>query len=442
MNKRAIRWLLEELPQLVAQGILTPETEARLRAHYAGVEPAKPARLAVILFSVIGALLIGAGIILILAHNWEQLPRPLRTLIAFLPLISAQTLAFWVLAKRPSSLAWREGIAALTFLMIGASISLVGQTYHISGDFARFLLTWMILGLPLIFVLDAVVPALLYLWGVTSWAGQTRWEDGGNAGYWILIAVLIIPIWRWMHNGHSQVRPILLLWGLCLSVTIGAGLTIDHVMPGFWIILYSGLFALMVLSSETWSDRSDGFWSRPLLHFGAGGALVFSFVLSFRESWYQVARGFYVWDGDSLDRQWAMPDTVIGFLIISGALVLLVTTIRRKAWFGLVFGLLPVLAILGYALSAFTESPLPAAGLFNLYLLTVGIWLLVIGVRTDRQGQMNVGLLSITALIIARFFDSDLSFLLRGLVFIALGIAFLAANLIMVRRKGGNREEK
>ena len=54
---------------------------------------------------------------------------------------------------------------------------------------------------------------------------------------------------------------------------------------------------------------------------------------------------------------------------------------------------------------------------------------------------MNVGLLVMAALILARFFDSDLNFLLRGLIFIALGIAFLMANLMMLRRKGVSHEQ-
>ena len=63
------------------------------------------------------------------------------------------------------------------------------------------------------------------------------------------------------------------------------------------------------------------------------------------------------------------------------------------------------------------------------------------GIRTGKQGQMNFGLLAVTALIVARFFDSDLSFLLRGLVFIALGLAFLATNIFMLRRKGVSHEQ-
>ncbi len=67
-------------------------------------------------------------------------------------------------------------------------------------------------------------------------------------------------------------------------------------------------------------------------------------------------------------------------------------------------------------------------------------WLLVTGIQQVKQVRMNVGLVVATALIVARFFDTDLGFLLRGLIFIALGIAFLVANVVMLRRKGATHE--
>jgi uncharacterized membrane protein len=41
----------------------------------------------VVLFSILGAALMGSGIILLLAHNWDQLSRVMRTVISFAPLV-------------------------------------------------------------------------------------------------------------------------------------------------------------------------------------------------------------------------------------------------------------------------------------------------------------------------------------------------------------------
>lgn len=439
MNKKAIQGLYEELPMLVAQGVLTPETERRLRAHYGPVEPARPARLAVVLFAILGSLLIGAGIILLLAHNWEALSRPARAVLSFLPLVVAQGFAGWTLLRRPQSLAWREGVGATLFLTIGASISLIAQTYNISGDLPRFLLTWALLGLPIVYLLDAAAPALLYLWGITEWACHLRGEDGFAAGYWPLAALLLPLLAAWLRAGRYQARPTLLLWALCFSLAVSTGVTLERVMPGLWIILYASLFALLFLVGEFWFSETDGFWARPLRHFGAVGGLTLSYLLTFEWPWREI--GWTYWFDSRLDSAWrAVPDVVLGSGVPLAALILLVTTVRRRSPLGLLFGLAPPLAIAGYALSSVTASAAPAAALFDLYLLVVGLWLMVDGIRTRKQAQMNVGLLAVTALIVARFFDADLSFLLRGLVFIALGVAFLVANVVLLRRKGAIHE--
>jgi hypothetical protein len=47
-------------------------------------------------------------------------------------------------------------------------------------------------------------------------------------------------------------------------------------------------------------------------------------------------------------------------------------------------------------------------------------------------------MLILTAVLVARFFDSDLGFVARGVAFILIGVGFLSANLVMVRKsKGG-----
>jgi dipeptide/tripeptide permease len=58
------------------------------------------------------------------------------------------------------------------------------------------------------------------------------------------------------------------------------------------------------------------------------------------------------------------------------------------------------------------------------------------GLREDRLGLVNGGMLMLAGLIITRFFDSDLGFVVRGLAFIVVGVGFLAANMVLIRRKG------
>lgn len=440
MSNKNTEWLYGELPNLVAKGVVDAATADKIRGHYGETPPNRPGRMAILVFGILGAMLIGAGIILVLAHNWDALSRPVRAALSFLPLLLAQGLAFWVILRRGESLAWRESAASLVFLMIGASISLVAQTYNISGDLPQFILTWSLLGLPLLYSLNALTPAVFYLWGITAWACHVRSEDGFAAGYWPLLALLAPFAASLVRENRFQPRLTALLWTACVSVAIAAGVTTERVVPGAWVIVYSSLFALLFLCGEFWFDAVEGFWTRPLRHFGAGGILVLSFLLTFEWPWHEIGWHYSRWE-QIADNPWrAAPDAILGGIVPLLAIALLVTTWRRRQHLGLMLGIAPVLAVCGYGVAGITGTFAPAAAIFDIYLLVVGLWLLVTGIRIPLQGQMNVGLLVISALIVARFFDTDLDFLLRGLLFIALGVAFLVTNIVIIRRKGAGNE--
>jgi hypothetical protein len=43
----------------------------------------------------------------------------------------------------------------------------------------------------------------------------------------------------------------------------------------------------------------------------------------------------------------------------------------------------------------------------------------------------------LSALIIVRFFDSQLDFIVRGIAFVTIGIGFLITNLLLIKRTKG-----
>ncbi|MEK7813948.1 MAG: hypothetical protein AAB296_09315, partial [Candidatus Desantisbacteria bacterium] len=103
----------------------------------------------------------------------------------------------------------------------------------------------------------------------------------------------------------------------------------------------------------------------------------------------------------------------------------------------LLFGLAPLLATIGYMCAV--GSVIFPAILFNVYLFVLGIATITVGVQNGRLSMVNAGMLMLSALIVARFFDSDIGFVLRGIAFIIIGIGFLATNLVMIRRRGDSQ---
>jgi hypothetical protein len=116
------------------------------------------------------------------------------------------------------------------------------------------------------------------------------------------------------------------------------------------------------------------------------------------------------------------------------ALVLWLLAIRRRDLWGITAGIVPILVGLGHLVGGYSWSSALSQLAFNVYVLAMGIMTVVTGIKGRQLGPVNVGLLLIAALVVARFFDMDLGFVVRGLAFVLVGIGFLVTNLLIVRR--------
>jgi uncharacterized membrane protein len=438
MKQRYVQWLYGELPGLVAGGVLSEEGADRLRAHYGPVQTLSAARLAVTLVSVFGAMLIGSGVILLLAHNWEALGRPVRAVLSFLPLLAGQALVGWTLYRKPSSAAWREGSGAFLAMAIGASIALVGQTYHIPGDPEQFCLTWCLLGLPIVYLVQSSMAAVLYLIGITVWAGLAQDTIGQAMGYWPLLAAVIPMMWMQYRRAPRDPGTAFVGWGLCLSLCVGVGIALEKVLPGLWTVIYAALLAGLYLAGRAWYAETPG---QPFTLVGALGTVILALVLTFDDVWRDV--GFYHYRGNSgrYLEFFGLQDYLLVFLLLASVVIMTVRHVDRGDLNVIPFALSPLAAVVGFAIASFDGLEDVPSLLFNLYLFVLGALVLHGGVRAGKLSQANAGMGILALLFTVRFFDSNLGILARGLAFILIGAAFLAANLWFARRLSARTKE-
>jgi uncharacterized membrane protein len=434
MHKKAIQSLYEDLPELVSRGILSSENADRLRAHYGPIPESSRMPIAFIVCSVLGATLIGLGIILVLAHNWEFLSRPQRTVLSFLPLVAGQLAVAYALWRDRKSAAWCEGAGTFLTLSIGASIALIGQTYQIPGDFGAYMLTWSLLALPLVYLLNASAPAALYMAGIAAWTGYQQAERGYAEVFWLLLLLLAPHIVLSFRRDAFGIRSTWLAWTLAITLCVGTGISLERSLPGLWIIIYSSLLAFLYLAGVVWAGSSKAFWRRPLRTIGGGGIVVMAILLSYEWPWRQIGWKHYH-SGAEFDTLGNVTDLIVLAVLFAAAMVMLGRTVRGSDKLCAVLGVAPLIALLGYVMSAGSEDPLLSMLLYNGYVLVLGVGVTLIGIQSERLGTLNFGLAVLAAWIAARFFDSDIDFVVRGLVFIVLGIGFLAANLTMLRRR-------
>lgn len=440
MSANNLRWLYDELPELVARGVISPEVAERLRTHY-GPPPANTTiSLAKIMMAILGALLVGSGIILALASNWDELGRPARAVLSFLPLLLGQVLAGWTLWRRMDSTAWREGASGFLALSIGASIALVGQTYHIPGNLASFLFTWLLLGLPLIYLYRSATVTMLYMIGATGWAIESQNQGGHALWFWALLSGALPFLWMEHRRDSNAPRNAFLGWILCLALCVGLGVSLEKVLPGLWIVIYAAMLAAFsLLGRETVTGRSG----QPFRMVGGIGTVVLALLLTFEFAWKDIGYHYYR-GGNARYLEWVgIADYVLVLLSLVAVVALAVRCGSRREWEGLVWVVSPALACACFVLESFESlwdtGDLPMLA-YNVYLFFLGILVLRGGIQTGKISRANAGLAILALLFTFRFFDSDMGLLARGVAFILIGMGFLGANLWMARRATYKKE--
>jgi len=438
-DRSGIRWLLAELPELVAGGILSAETADALRQHYSAADSGERRRIGFVLSAILGSLLIGAGIILLVAHNWDFLTRPVRCAIAFTPLVLSQVLGVFVLLRRNESAPWRESAAILNVAAIGTAIALVSQTYQIQGDFARFILVWMLIALPIVYLFRTSLGLATYFVGATVWVVSSKTGDffglwPNDLWVWLLLllgAPAFVMRVRQDRNGYGT---LLVLTSLAVAAAFSLGQTDEIGAQSFWRCSFAAFWTVVYLVGV--ASFKDWRATRPHPFVAAGwiGIVSLATFLSFQDSWRtrQWQNAVYL-----VPRHY--PDALAAGIQVAWVLAALLFAAyvlwKLRSDLNLAPAAFAPVALVAWGIAKRTGNPLVPSLLLNFFLLALGVFTLLRGIRAGRFLEANLGMLVVAILAIARFFDSDLEFTVRGIAFIAIGLGFLATNLVIFKRK-------
>lgn len=413
----------KDLKELLAQQVITAEVADRIQAYYDQKSSSGPNRI-VTAFGILGALLAGLGVILIIAHNWDDLSKTTKTTLAFAPMVIGQALCLFSILRKTGSTVWKESSATFLFFAIGACISLISQIYHIHGDIGGYLLVWMLLSLPVVYVLQSSMVSLLFLVGITYYGAHVGyWKGSGNFPYYYWLMLLAaIPHYLWLYKTKHDSNFIFFHnWVVPLSIISILGST-AHNEPEWMFVTYMSLFGLLYQIGQLsfFKDqpkRNNGYWL-----IGSLGTIITLLVLSF--SWF--------WD-TLIDKTFVTAILVspefISTVVLGGAAgFFLFKNADKTSLPGIGFILFPIIFMIGYTTTL-------AVLLINLLVFAIGIQLIFQGQKHYHIGLLNYGLLTITALIICRFFDANLTFIVRGILFLAIGASFFLANYWIINKR-------
>ena len=426
--------ILKDTPELIKAGVISQETADKINDYYASKDKNSGNRLFIV-FGIFGAILVGLGIILLVAHNWDDLSRTTKSFFAFLPLVLAQIVCGFVLLKKQVSVAWRESASAFLFFSVGACLSLISQIYNIPGTLSSFLLTWMLLCLPLIYIMRSSITSLLYLAGITYYACETGYWTYFPAEsylYWLLL-LAALPHYYLLYKERPQSNFMIFHnWLYPLSVIICLG-TVAKNIEDLMYIAYFSLFGLFYLIGNSKFFGQQKLRNNGYKFWGSLGTIVLLLALSFDWFWQDIRVQNFPFN--ELIRS---PEFLISAII--SILCMGVLIIQQKNNSGKGMEPIPLVSILFIATFIIGSYSPVSVVLVNLFVFAIGLFTIFDGAKRNHLGILNYGLLIILVLAVCRFFDTDLSFVIRGLLFLSVGIGFFATNYWMLKKRKANEQ--
>jgi uncharacterized membrane protein len=424
--------ILKEIDTLETAGVINVDTKERIKTYYLDQKSGRGTLS--IMLGILGAVLVGLGVILLLAHNWDFFPKWVKTSIAFLPLIIAQSLCAYTLLKKRNNRTWIESSSTLLMFSIGSCMAMVSQIYNISGDLSEYLLTWIALSVPVLYIMRSNFASLLLI-SLITWYGHESNDSlfgfFGNRSnsyfYWPLILVTVPYVVRLYRSKKESSSLSMHFWFLVFSV-LSMLIYVPDKNENLMIILLSGFFSLSYLLGRLSYFEGKGLRSNPFIFIGFIGSMALMYASGFSDFWSLD------WSRCKPNPEVMIEPELLGiFLVTVIYLVLVGLYVKREMnrKMDLSVFIFPAFMLM-LSLDHYHHL---AAIIGNLIVLTLGIRTVAKGTRENNFWITNLGMLMLCILICCRFFDDEISFLIRGGLFLLLGIAFFSTNYYMLKKR-------
>jgi len=128
-----------DVQKLREAGLISDEQQQQIVTHF---QLREDSNRFLVIISLVGAMLVAAGIALLIAANWEEIPRGVKLIVGFSLMLGAHGFGWWlreIHGKYPKS---GEALHLLGSCLFLANIALVGQIYHLSSRPPNAMLLW------------------------------------------------------------------------------------------------------------------------------------------------------------------------------------------------------------------------------------------------------------------------------------------------------------
>ncbi|MDR6226328.1 DUF2157 domain-containing protein [Desmospora profundinema] len=397
------KWLEQEGPSWVKEGILTREQYQRLLER----TPRKENRIQSWL-PTLGSLLMGLGILSFVASNWDGIPPLGRLAILVLSMVAFYLTGGTLLQRGHPHLG--AALAGLGVISFGAGMVLVGQTFQYVAHDVRLFILW---GLAAWFVSRLFGHGFLSILVFVIWS-LSQWISVLEMGaYSYVTAVLFTGLFGWeaAKREHGMFR-----WLWAVGTVAQAWLWIVTIETD-WLWFLPLLMAFVTVSE--WLPRP---WRSPLRTISLGGAYLSVIALLF------TYPGSDDWNGITL------PSSSLYLSVTGGLFLLFLWALQRQQRLRDLDGWM--LFIPYFYVSVWTSPPIHTLLTLTI-LFAFSLTLLIRGMASAERGKANLGIILFLFTTILAYIHAAWDFMPKSLFFLVGGVILFVLGGILQRTKQG-----
>jgi uncharacterized membrane protein len=407
------KWMRQEGQKWVEEKIITSDQLDLIVARY----PDSKVKKSTGILPVLASILIAIGILSFIASNWGEISPLARLGLLIVIMISFYLVGDKHLKKGNETLGTSLNLLGIT--AFGASIILLGQTFHLTASDARLFVFW---SLPAIFYLFRDRHKLYFLLlAVLTIGGQLYSMGEFNSFSYLLFAIFLITVGGFVYLYPRTLETWLFTIGLSVQALL---LVITEDLNLLWFFLFG--FALY--TAGKWVHKSLFKQSFKRM----GSLIGFSFAYGL----YFTLTNDFLSDFEFPNAAFYLPAIIVIF-----ALAILE---KRKesilpSWEFIIF--------IPYFYLAKVTDPLLTGLLYLVVMFAYSGFMLAEGYKNENRSQINVGIVLFLLVCLMGYFNLAWDFMPKSVFFLIGGILLFILNGFLQRKKkqilknGGPRHE-
>ncbi len=267
------------------------------------------------ILSIVASLLIGGGIISLIAYNWNAIPRFAKSIAAFIICIMAPV-SYAVLTKlRKTEFEQKskEFFAILWNLLFGGSIAFVSQTYRMASAPVAFFVIWLFISIGITYALKSYGSFCISLLLTIVYCIYSQ-------QFTCNIAAAFYPAMFLNYFFAKKNKKCFYAWLIELISMIG--FVLEKCLPGLWIIAYVSVNVLLLTYAEKENDKT----CRILGYIQATALAV---ILAIPYFWEKIGFAYYR-DNARYNRLGGIADYIVTLALYAGSFWFTISSVAKN----------------------------------------------------------------------------------------------------------------